>query len=425
MHCPHAARPRPQTRAANAANRHTRPTSPRDIGAETSFGRLGCPMRADRRLRIGIDVHQIGERQTGNERFIANLVPAIRAACDHDLVLYFTHADALSAWPAMPRTTTRLVRPAAAPVRIPVSLAWHALRDHLDVLLVQYTGPPLASCPVVTVVHDVAFALFPHFFTPRERIWMRRTIPVTIRRAAAIVTVSEFSKAELRRVFPVTAGRDVTVAHDAVDPVFADATRRRSPLEPPFVLAVGNLQPRKNLETLIRAFDRLLERRPDLPERLVLVGKEVFAAASVHAEAARLRDAGRIVFTGYVPDGDLVGLMQGASAFAYPSVYEGFGLPPLEAMAAGVPAILSDIPVTREIHGDGALRVPPMDVDAWSDGLERILTDPALRARLTDAGRARAARYTWTEAADRVVAALERASAARDRSRPRTGIGRP
>jgi glycosyltransferase involved in cell wall biosynthesis len=361
------------------------------------------------RLRIGIDAHAIGEHKTGNERFVANIVPALRKLCDHELVLYFTRPDAAAGWAGMADTSVRILRPAQPVLRIPVGLAYRASRDRLDVLLVQYAGPPISSCPVVTVVHDMAFALFPHFFAPAQRVWMRRIIPWTMRRAAGIVTVSEFSKREIVRV----SGTDpdgITVAYDGVDPVFRSGAPFPSPVETPFFLVVGNLQPRKNLITLVRAYRRLIREHPERPERLVIVGQEWFAAETLHRESADLREAGRVIFTGYVADEELVGLLQSATAFAYPSVYEGFGLPPVEAMAVGAPTLVSDIPVTREVVGDAALRLPPVDTMAWADGLHRVATDPDLRASLTRHGQARAARFTWEASARAVLTALERAA---------------
>ena len=157
-------------------------------------------------LRIGIDAHAIGERKTGNERFVANLIPALRALCDHELVLYFTRPEAAAEWRGVPRTSVRLLRPSHPLARIPFTLPYRAARDRLDVLFVQYTTPPVLGCPVVTVVHDVAFGLFPHFFAPSERRWMRRTIPPSMRRASGVVTVSEFSKREIARVYGIAPG---------------------------------------------------------------------------------------------------------------------------------------------------------------------------------------------------------------------------
>jgi glycosyltransferase involved in cell wall biosynthesis len=254
----------------------------------------------------------------------------------------------------------------------------------------------------------VAFALFPAFYSPTERLWMRRTIPASMRRAARVVTVSEFSKTEIRRVYGIHPDR-ITVALDGVDPVFSDPVPRASIVEPPFFLTIGNQQPRKNLRTLVGAYRALLERYPQTGERLVIVGQEWLRgeARALHAETADLVRTGRVVFTGYVEDEQLVGLLQNATAFAYPSIYEGFGLPPVEAMAAGAPALVGDIPVMREVLSDAALFLPTTDRAAWAEGLHRLASDSSLRRSLVDRGRARAARYTWDRSARQVLSALE------------------
>jgi glycosyltransferase involved in cell wall biosynthesis len=294
-----------------------------------------------------------------------------------------------------------------------------ARRDRLDALLVQYVGPPFAACPVVTVVHDVAFAVYPEFYSRAERLWMPRAIPATMRRAAGVVTVSRFSRDEIRRLYGIPEDR-VTVAYNGVDPVFlgnGDAASATPRVEPPYFLAVGNLQPRKNLVTLIRAYRTLVARHPHVTERLVVVGQEFYAADAVLAEAADLTRAGRIVFTGYLPDAELVTLLRSATAFAYPSVYEGFGLPAVEAMAMGVPTLVSDVPVMREVTGDAAVRLPPTDPHAWAEALAGVAADGERRADLARRGRARAADFTWERAARQVLASLEAASSRAPRDR--------
>jgi glycosyltransferase involved in cell wall biosynthesis len=363
---------------------------------------------AERPLRIGIDAHAIGERKTGNERFIANLIPAIRARCDHELVVYVTNdeAERSLAGARSARTAVRRLRPATPFVRVPIGLPLRAARDGLDVLLVQYEAGPVVPCPVVPVVHDVAFWRHPAFFSPFERAWMRRAIPWTIRRAAHVVTVSAFSRDEIVDCFGIEPSR-IEVALEAADPVFARPPGVPAGIEPPYVLAVGNLEPRKNLGVLISAFRRLPERAPEVRERLVLVGQQGFRAGSIRAEAADLVASGRVTFTGYVSDERLVALLAGATAFAFPSLYEGFGLPVVEAMAAGAPTLASDIPVMREVAGDAAVLLPTRDPDAWAEAIAELSRDPARRSELAEHGRRRAAGYSWKHTADAVLRALE------------------
>ena len=356
-----------------------------------------------RSLRIGIDAHAIGERKTGNERFVANLIPELRERSDHELVLYVTTEIAertVRGW-GLDRTLVHRVRPATPFVRIPLGLPVHAARDRLDVLLVQYTAGPWVPCPVVAVVHDVAFRRHPEFFSAFERTWMRRTIPFTMRRAAGIVTVSSFSRDEIVACFGIDPAK-IAIAHEAADPIFARPPSVSSGVEAPYVLAVGNLQPRKNLAVLIRAMREL-----DVPHRLVIAGQPSFGADTLRRDAADLERSGRVRFIGFVPDERLVALVAGATAFAFPSVYEGFGLPVVEAMAAGTPVMVSDIPVMREIAGDAALRLPPHDPGAWARAIGDLATDPDLRARLAEAGRRRAADFSWGRTAEMVLVALE------------------
>jgi glycosyltransferase involved in cell wall biosynthesis len=365
-------------------------------------------------LRIGIEAHVVGRRQTGNERVVANLVRGLAALGPHHVVVYFTDPVTAESWTAerLPNTTVRLLRPAHPALRIPFGLPVAARRDRLDVLLAHVNRPPVAPCPVVTLVHDVAFARFPEYFSRYERLYMNRSIPASIRRSRAIVSVSAFTRDEIVALYGVPASR-ITVAHNGVDRVFSDPIPRRSPVEPPFFLAIGNLQPRKNLVTLLRAYRRFAEDHPDAPQRLVIVGQERLGTEDLYREAEDLRRAGRVQFTGYVADEEMVGLLQRATAFAYPSVYEGFGLPPLEAMAAGAPALVADIPVMREVAGEAASRLPPTDHEAWAAALWDVAADEAGRPDVVARGRQWAARFTWERAASIVRDVLEQAATGR------------
>jgi len=270
----------------------------------------------------------------------------------------------------------------------------------LDVMLVQYTAPRSPGCPVVSVVHDVSFAEHPEWFSPLERLWMPRTIPATIRRAARIVTVSEFSSSEIQRIYGVAPDR-ISVAHDGVDPIF---TRLREPLEaPPYFLYVGNLEPRKNLKVLLSAFGDMRARHPQARERLLIAG------SPRRGGVAHSPDEG-VRFLGRVDDEGLSALMQHATALCYPSLYEGFGLPPIEAMAAGTPALVSDIPVMRETVGDAAVLLPPTDAVAWADAMAKVAMEPGYRDSLGEQGKRRVANYTWTKTARIVLDALETAA---------------
>src|SRR5439155_2321972 len=227
-----------------------------------------------KRLRIGIDAHPIGDRVTGNERFLAGLVEGLHEASDdHEFVLYFTNEDAAALWPRSPRTEIRTLRPASTPLFFAVSLPAAARADRLDALITQYATPPTVRCPVVALVYDVCFHVHPEFFTRKDRAWLNLVVRHSLRRARHIVCSSKFSRAEIMERFKVDRDR-ITVVYDGIGRPFTDPTPVPSSVEPPFFLAVGSLAPRKNLATLVRGYREALARRPDLPERLVIVGKE-------------------------------------------------------------------------------------------------------------------------------------------------------
>jgi len=372
---------------------------------------------AGRRLRIGIDAHVVGRRQTGNERVLVNLIPALQRVTDHDIVAYFTLPEAAEAWrrKRLPRVEVRMLRPTFAPLRILLSLPILAVRDRLDVLLSHSNSPPLAPCPVVTLIHDVAFARHPEHFSAYRRSYMNLTMPASMRWSDGLVVVSRFTRDEVVDLYRIPPER-ITIALNGVDATLVHPSA--PPLvDPPYFLAAGVLDPRKNLVTVVRAYRELVARRPDVTARLVIVGKAGRDAEPLRRMTEDLRRSGRIVLPGYVSDEHLAALLVRASAFVYPSVYEGFGLPPLEAMAAGVPTLVADIPVMREVVGDAAVRIAATDVEAWSRALERIVDDTDHRRALIEAGGRRSSTFTWDAQARTIAEALERA-VARGRRRP-------
>lgn len=357
-------------------------------------------MSARRSLRIGIDAHMLGKHKTGNERWVRNVIAEMRAAPDHDLVAFVAEAE-VDLPDGIERRALRPTNPAARQLW---SLRKAVREARVDVLLVQYVAPARLPCPVVTVVHDVSFLEHPEWFSPLERLWMPRLIPKTMRQASAVITVSAFSKSEIVRLTG-TAPSKVAVAHDGVDPVFR--TPAPSPEAAPYFLAVGNVTPRKDLPVAISSYGRARTSRSDFPA-LLIAGQDSYGASETHRTAARVGPSVR--FLGYVDDGTLAGLMQHAVAVLYPSRYEGFGLPVVEAMAAGAPVIASDIPVMREVAGDAAALVPLDDAEAWVDALRRLADDAGHRGQRIAAGKERAAAFTWGRCAREVLGTIERAA---------------
>jgi glycosyltransferase involved in cell wall biosynthesis len=357
-------------------------------------------------MRIGIDAHTLGQRKTGNETYARNLIRELSARGDADLEYVFYHLDGVETPPW--RGQSRVV--AGHPlVRIPLVFPWALRRDRVDVAHFQYVMPPVSPCRAVVVIHDISYEDHPEYFNPIEALRMKWSIRGSARRAAHVLTLSEFSKQQIVERYRVPPAR-VTVTPAAASSAFralpaaaVDETLARLGVRRPFVVAVGNVQPRKNLELLMRAYARL--RRADrIPHDLVLVGQPAFRGSAILDTARALGIEAFVRHTGYVAEDDLVALYNGADVFAYPSLYEGFGLPIVEAMACGTPVITSNVTSLPEVAGEAALLVDPKSEDEVAAALDRLLNDPALRAKMRDLGTARSREFTWRRMADETVA---------------------
>lgn len=259
--------------------------------------------------------------------------------------------------------------------------------------------PPAGSGQkLVVTVHDVAFRVFPSLFPPQWRALFRTGLRRAARRADAIIAVSRSTATDLVRLARVDPGKLHVVPLASSLPAWdtdPEPVLERLKIPRPFLLFVGTLEPRKNLVRLIRAYRRAAVR---LPHALVLAGPLGWRSKRLHRELA-LPGPGRIVVTGAVPPDVRDALYRGAEAFAYPSLYEGFGLPVLEAMSRGLPTMIADTASLPEIAGDAALRVEPRSVRDITAGIERLLGDRDLAARLGAAGRDRAALFSWEQTA--------------------------
>jgi len=288
-----------------------------------------------------------------------------------------------------------------------------------------YALPLAARVPVVVTVHDLSFFRLPETLPRAQAFYLRAATRVSARRAAALIAVSAFTARELREVLGVP-GERIHVVPNGLEPDArrpsddrVAAYRQRAQLPPEYVLAVGTLQPRKNLDVVLRAYGQLAARGVDAPPLLV-AGAPGWGDTDVAAAAER-HGVGRLVrLLGYVPPADLPPLYAAATALAYPSRYEGFGLPVLEAMACGTPVIAAQAASLPEVAGDAALLVAPDDAAAWADALSRLLLSPALRAACAAAGLRRSDAFTWHRTAV-ATAAVYGAALAGPRTRPALG----
>jgi len=360
-------------------------------------------------VRIGIDCHTVGSRIGGNETYTVNLVQALaRIDQENEYRLYVTkrapEVDALAVGRNF--TITRLV-PHTPAIRIPVSFPLELWRHPVDVLHFQYIAPPWGRTPVVNMVHDLAHFEFPEFF-PATEVWRQRILlPRAIRTAARVLTVSEYCRRAIIERFGVPDDR-VVVTYSGVSEDFrrpsaesVAAVLREHGLTQPYLLYVGNIQPRKNLRGLLEAFARV--KSAGLPHRLVVVGRAAWGYADVFTRATEL-GLDSVVFTSYVPRAHLPALYSGAAALVYPSFFEGFGAPPVEAMACGTPVVASARPAFPEILGDAAILVDPADPGDIARGILTVLKDHGLRDTLVARGYERASHYRWERTARQTLA---------------------
>jgi glycosyltransferase involved in cell wall biosynthesis len=308
-----------------------------------------------------------------------------------------------------------LLPPPTPLVRVPLALALELRRRPVDVLHVQYTAPPFCPAPVVTTIHDLAFEHLPETFTRRGKAQLRLTVRHTARHAAHILTVSEFSRQDIIKTYRLPPGK-ITVTHNGCEAQFtpqpaaereAATIKQKFGIARDYLLAVGSLQPRKNLVRLLCAYAQLREQQPDFQLQLVIVGRQLWLYQEILREIRQQNFVADVIVTGYASDADLPALYRSAVALLYPSLFEGFGLPPLEAMACGTPVITSNSSSLPEVVGDAALLVNPYDESELAQAMWRITNDAALRSQLSQAGLQQAKRFTWAAAAEKTWAVYQ------------------
>jgi glycosyltransferase involved in cell wall biosynthesis len=262
---------------------------------------------------------------------------------------------------------------------------------------------PLRSLPTVLTVHDLIFRHLPKHHKPLNRWYLNLTMPLYCRRADHIIAVSEHSKRDLISIYGIAA-KKITVVYEAAAPSFRPQTpqkvaavRTRYGLPERYLLFVGTIEPRKNLTRLLIAFESLYA--DGLVGGLVIVGQRGWLYDDFFARLEESPVRGAVLLPGYVPDDDLPAFYAGAQALVLPSVYEGFGLPVLEAMACGTPTVASNASSVPEIGGDAALYFDPSDVEAAVDVIRRLLRDGSLRDEMRERGLIQAARFSWQRAA--------------------------
>ena len=357
-------------------------------------------------MRIGIDASRIAvAARTGTEQYTYELLAALAR---HDRLTRYTlycNRPPAALPPLGPNFTLRRIPLARlwTHVRLSAELALHTP----DVLFVPAhvlpLGAPLCGrLRTVVTIHDLGYLRFPAAHTPAHRLYLRVSTLWSARAASHLIAVSAATRDDLVRHAHVRPEK-ISVVHHGLSSRFRPVedqaaiaqVRSRYRIDGEYFLYVGTVQPRKNLVRLIEAF---AQDGSPIPQ-LVIAGKKGWLAEPIERRAAELGIAGRVRFAGDVADADLPALLGGALAFVFPSLYEGFGMPVLEAMACGAPVLTSTTSSLPEVAGDAALLVDPEDTAAIAAGLVRLATDPALRAELRARGLAQAARFTWDRCA--------------------------
>lgn len=271
----------------------------------------------------------------------------------------------------------------------------------------NYIVPPGVSGRTVVTVHDMVYKAFPETVRARTKYMLDMGLKSSMKRADLIVTDSEFSKSEILKYFPkheskirvVPCGVDLEKFSPCRDNEKITAVKKNLEIEGEYFLYLGTIEPRKNLERLIQAYGIFAGRCSDAP-KLVLAGGKGWLYDSIFAKVNELKLEDRVIFTKYVPSEDMNALMCGALAFVFPSIYEGFGMPPLEAMACGVPVLASNAASLPEVTGDCGVIVDPYSAEAIADGMERLYSDSSLRQQLSEQGIERAKGFTWDKSAE-------------------------
>jgi glycosyltransferase involved in cell wall biosynthesis len=371
-------------------------------------------------LRIAIDAHSVGTGLGGNESYATNLIEAL-AEIDqaNRYTLYVTKREAVERFGnRWPNFLVRSTLPHTPLIRIPLTLSAELRRNPVDVLHVQFTAPPFSPCPVVVSIHDLSFEHLPQTFKWRSRKQLRITVRRTARQASQVIALSQYARNDIVRTYEVSPDRISVIplaAGDHFRPIRDEEelqrVRQTYGIEGEYMLSVGAIQPRKNLGRLVAAYSHLRGAKPEgkLP-KLVLVGKCAWLYDETLHAIKELELSDSIILTGYVPGSDLPALYSGALCFIYPSYFEGFGLPPLEAMQCGVPVIVGNRTSLPEVVGDAGVLVDPFDVNALAAAIEKVESDSNLRAELSVQGLARAKLFKWRETARQTLAVYQKAA---------------
>jgi glycosyltransferase involved in cell wall biosynthesis len=372
-------------------------------------------------MRITFDVSPAIHRHAGLGRYARELLSALAALDETNEYLAFSHAPSADCPPGLlpDRVPLRTVPLSAKPWRMSVlfaSLTGVAMDPWLprgDIFhATEHLLPPLKNARTVFTLHDLIFQFFPEYHLPLNREFLIHAMPRFLRRADAIIAVSECTKRDAIHFYKLPPDK-ITVIYEGVSPELSPVNdenalgqvRERLTRGRPFILFVGTIEPRKNLVALVDAV-RMLRAR-GYPHRLVIAGRKGWLYQGLFDHVRRTGMEDEVDFLDFVTEKDLAGLYSACAAFVFPSLYEGFGLPPLEAMTCGAPVICSNAASLPEVVGDAAILVNPREVGEIVAALARVLSDAGLREQLRAQGITQAAKFSWERAARETLRVYE------------------
>jgi glycosyltransferase involved in cell wall biosynthesis len=374
-------------------------------------------------MRIAIDYTPALRQGAGIGRYTRGLVAGLAEIDRENQYTLFSAGEtpSIGDWPP-----NFQLRASAIPARW-LTVGWHRLRLPIPAELLtgdcdlyhslDFTLPPLRRASGLVTIHDLSFLRVPECADPRLRAFLEKAVPAAVIRACRILADSENTRQDLIEMLHVDPGK-ISVVTPAIEPRFRrednaarlDEVRARYRLPDRFILGLGTLEPRKNFTGLIAAFGQLT-RETNLPHALVIGGKPGWLYEEIYRQANQEKLAGRVLFPGFVADQDLPALYSLAEVFVFPSLYEGFGIPVLEAMACGTPVVTSNNSSLPEAAGSAALMVEATDVTELAEAIAKVLNDNELRQQMIAAGYDQARRFTWQRSAQALLEAYMRAAA--------------
>lgn len=365
-------------------------------------------------IRIGIDATPLPPQPVGAGNYIIQLIRALATSkAEFEFVIYAQESGReLIAAPLSPNLEWVIVPDQSPGIR----LIWEQAflpkvvkKSGVQILhSLHYTRPMNLSCASVVTFHDMTFFLFPQLHTYFKRIFFPLAIRQSARKADALIAVSESTRQDSIRLLRISPNKIHTVRsgineeyHLITEPSLLEACRQKYNLPEKFILFVGMVEPRKNLPLLLNVYAKLAL-QVDCPP-LVVVGRFGWMVEDIFQQVRKLNLQNKIHFTGYIPGQDLPIVYNLAQIFVYPSIYEGFGFPPLEAMACGTPVITSAVSAMLEHVGDAGMLVPPQDEEALLQAMLSVLTDRVLHQQLSIKGQAQAKQFTWQRTAQETL----------------------